>query len=186
MSFMQRHVIIVNYVAKLLWEWKPRFTVALVVRGLFIVTSHTNCDITSYPVVMRLLRKHRWGQKAEQYVENASLPCFFKYGDRDRIAIDHLYPLGWSGWYCYLAQHELFRPSHNESSPIVRNCVITPLTNHNYLTMWVELLIYSKSFGEWMSNFTYISVLVITYRKKESMLVKKSPVGILHLCRRCG
>ena len=39
--------------AKLLWEWKPRFAVALVVRGLFIVTSHTNCDVTSCLVVMR-------------------------------------------------------------------------------------------------------------------------------------
>ena len=42
-----------NYVAKLLWEWKPRFAVALVVRGLLIVTSQTNCDVTSCPVVMR-------------------------------------------------------------------------------------------------------------------------------------
>ena len=32
--------------AKLLWEWKV-FAVALVVRGLLIVTSHTNCDVTS-------------------------------------------------------------------------------------------------------------------------------------------
>ena len=29
------------------------FAVALVVRGLLIVTSHTNCDVTSCPVVMR-------------------------------------------------------------------------------------------------------------------------------------
>ena len=39
--------------AKLLWESKPRFAVALVVRDLLIVTSHTNCDVTSGPVVMR-------------------------------------------------------------------------------------------------------------------------------------
>ena len=39
--------------AKLHWEWKPRFAVALVVRGLLIVTSQTNCDVTSCPVVMR-------------------------------------------------------------------------------------------------------------------------------------
>ena len=42
-----------NYMAKLLWEWKPRFVVALVVRGLLMVMSHTNCDVTSCPVVMR-------------------------------------------------------------------------------------------------------------------------------------
>ena len=39
--------------AKLLWEWKPRFGVALVARGLLIVTWHTNYDVTSCPVVMR-------------------------------------------------------------------------------------------------------------------------------------
>ena len=39
--------------AKLLWKWKPRFAVALVVRGLLIVTSQTNCDVTSCPIVMR-------------------------------------------------------------------------------------------------------------------------------------
>ena len=39
--------------AKLLWEWKPRFAVALVFRGLLIVTSQTNCEVTSCPVVMR-------------------------------------------------------------------------------------------------------------------------------------
>ena len=39
--------------AKLLWKWKPRFAIALVVRGLLIVTSQTNCDITSCPIVMR-------------------------------------------------------------------------------------------------------------------------------------
>ena len=39
--------------AKLLWEWKPKFAVALVVRDLLIVTSQTNFDVTSDPVVMR-------------------------------------------------------------------------------------------------------------------------------------
>ena len=39
--------------AKLLWDWKPRFAFALVVRGLLIVTSQTNCDVTSCPFVMR-------------------------------------------------------------------------------------------------------------------------------------
>ena len=39
--------------AKLLWERKPRFAVALVVRGLLIMMSQTNCDVTNFPVVMR-------------------------------------------------------------------------------------------------------------------------------------
>ena len=38
---------------KLLLEWIPRFAIALVVLGLLIVTSHTNCDVTSYAVAMR-------------------------------------------------------------------------------------------------------------------------------------
>ena len=42
-----------NYMAKLLREWKPIFAVALVVRGLLIVTSETSCDVTSGPFVMR-------------------------------------------------------------------------------------------------------------------------------------
>ena len=39
--------------AKLIWEWKSRFVVVLVVRGLLIVTSHTSYEVTSCPVVMR-------------------------------------------------------------------------------------------------------------------------------------
>ena len=39
--------------AKKLWERNPTFAVALVVRGLLIVTSHTNCDVINCPVVMR-------------------------------------------------------------------------------------------------------------------------------------
>ena len=38
--------------AKLHWEWQPRFSIALVVHGLLIMTSQTNCDVTSCPVVM--------------------------------------------------------------------------------------------------------------------------------------
>ena len=48
---------LVNYMAKLLWEWKTRFAITLVVRGLLIVTSHTNYDVTSCPVVMHCYAK---------------------------------------------------------------------------------------------------------------------------------
>ena len=53
-SFIQRHII----TCKVTWlslrrEWTQRFAVALVVRGLLIVTSHTNYDVTSCPVIMR-------------------------------------------------------------------------------------------------------------------------------------
>ena len=53
LSLIQQHIITCNYMAKLFLEWKTRFAVALVVGGLLIVTSHTNCDVTSCPVVMR-------------------------------------------------------------------------------------------------------------------------------------
>ena len=42
-----------NYMSNLLSECKPRLAIALVGRSLLIVTSHTNCDVTSCPVVMR-------------------------------------------------------------------------------------------------------------------------------------
>ena len=45
LSFIQRHIITCKlHDYKLLLEWKPRFAVALVVRGLLIVTSHTTRD----------------------------------------------------------------------------------------------------------------------------------------------
>ena len=53
LSFIQRHIIACKLMDKLLWEWNSGFAVALVARGLLIVTSHTNCDVTSWPVVMR-------------------------------------------------------------------------------------------------------------------------------------
>ena len=62
--------------AKLLWEWKPRFAVALVVRDLLIVTSHTNCDVTSGPVVMRRYANADGDEQRIQDVENASFPYF--------------------------------------------------------------------------------------------------------------
>ena len=43
--------------AKLLWEWKLRIVGAPMYRGLLLVTSHTNCDVTSSPVVMRRYAK---------------------------------------------------------------------------------------------------------------------------------
>ena len=61
---------LVNYMADLLWGWKSNFAVALVVRGLLILTSHNNCDVTS----CRRYASVKWGRIV--IVENASFPCF--------------------------------------------------------------------------------------------------------------
>ena len=97
--------------AKLLWEWKPRFAVALVVRNLLIVTSPTNCDVTSGPVVMRRYAnadgdEQRYKKSKTQVSLTFPVNC-----DRGRIEIDHLYGLRCRGWYCNPEQHWLCRPS---------------------------------------------------------------------------
>ena len=38
---------------KALKEWKPTFTLALRIRDLLIVTSHTNRHVTTCPIVLR-------------------------------------------------------------------------------------------------------------------------------------
>ena len=61
-----------NYMAKQIWEWKPRLAVALVVRGLLIVTSHTNCDVTSFPVVHRYVNadwdEQRYKRRTRKFI----------------------------------------------------------------------------------------------------------------------
>ena len=69
--------------AKLLWERKPRFAVALVVRGLLIVTSHTNCDVTSCPVVRR---RYANADGDEQRYKTMKLPNF---NDRTMSPVSH-------------------------------------------------------------------------------------------------
>ena len=99
-----------NYMAKLLWEWKPRFAVALVVRDLLIVTSPTNCDVTSGPVVMRCYAN---GDGDEQRYKTSKTQVSLTFSvnrDRGRIEIDHLYGLRCRGWYCNPEQHSLCRP----------------------------------------------------------------------------
>ena len=85
---------------KLLREGNTRFTVALVVPGLLIVTSHTNCDVTGCPVVMRRSENADWDE--ERY-KTSKTQVFI--ADRGRIEIGHLYGLCCRGWYCYPAQH---------------------------------------------------------------------------------
>ena len=76
--------------AKLLWEWKPRFAVALVVRDLLIVTSYTNCDVTTCPVVMCRYAnadgdEQRYKTSKTQVSLTLSVNC-----DRGSIEIDRL------------------------------------------------------------------------------------------------
>ena len=67
--------------AKLLWELKPRFAVALVARGMLIVTSHTNYDVTSCPVVMRRYantdRDEQWYKTSQTQVSLAFCKTVF-------------------------------------------------------------------------------------------------------------
>ena len=63
------------------------------VRDLLIVTSHTNCDVTSGPVVMRRYAnadgdEQRYKTSKTQVSLTFSVNC-----DRGRIEIDHLYGL---------------------------------------------------------------------------------------------
>ena len=44
---------LVKFMDKLLYEWRPSFTVVVVVYGLLNATSNTNCDVTNCPVAMR-------------------------------------------------------------------------------------------------------------------------------------
>ena len=96
--------------AKQLWEWKPRFAVALVVCGLLIVTSQTNCDVISCPVVMRRYANAD-GDDSGTRRRKRKFPLLFVNCDRGRIEIDHLYGLCCRGWYCNPEQHSLCRPA---------------------------------------------------------------------------
>ena len=109
--------------AKLLWEWKPRFAVSLVVRDLLIVTSHINCDITSGAVVMPRYAnadgdEQRYKTSKTQVSLTFSVNC-----DRGRIVIDHLYGLRCRGWYC---------TNHSSADRIVVNSYNHPLVVHVY------------------------------------------------------
>ena len=102
--------------AKLLWEWKPRFAVALVVRDLLIVTSHTNCDVTSGTVVMR---RYANADEDEQRYKTSKTQVSLTFSvnyDRGRIEIDHLYGLCCRGWYCNPEQHSLCRPARPQAA----------------------------------------------------------------------
>ena len=101
--------------AKLLWEWKPRFAVALVVRDLLIVTSHTNCDVTSGPVVMRRYA-NAMGTNSGTRRRKRKFILLFVNCDRGRIEIDHLYGLRCRGWYCNPEQHSLCRPARPQAA----------------------------------------------------------------------
>ena len=100
---------------KLLWEWKQRFAVALVVRDLLIVTSHTNCDVTSGPVVMRRYANADGdGQRYKTSIRK--FPLLFVNCDGGRIEINHLYGLRCRGWYCNPEQHSLCRPARPQAA----------------------------------------------------------------------
>ena len=96
-----------NYMAKLHWEWKPRFAIALVVRDLSIVTSHTNCDATIAGPSSCIVMQTPMGTNSGTRRRKRKFPLLFVNCDRGRIEIDHLYGLRCCGWYCNLEQHSL-------------------------------------------------------------------------------
>ena len=131
--------------AKPLWEWKPRFAVVLVVRGLLIVTSHTNCDVTSCPVVM--LRYANADGDEQRYLTSKTqvFLAFLQNCDRGRIEIDHLYGLHWSGWYSSGratagTTHAVPDCSNNHSSAdrIVVNSYNHPLFCYMFTTCFIS------------------------------------------------
>ena len=92
------------------------------VRGLSIVTSHTNYDVTSCPVVMRRYASADWIEQRSKTSKTQVFLAFDKKGERGRIYIDHLYGLCCRGWYCYPAQHSLCRPARLQ--PAVRRWLV--------------------------------------------------------------
>ena len=96
--------------AKLLWEWKPRFAVALVVRDLLIMMSHTNCDVTIAVLSSCVVTQTPMGTNSGTRRRKRKFPLLFVNCDRGRIEIDHLYSLRCRGWYCNPEQHSLCRP----------------------------------------------------------------------------
>ena len=140
---------------KLLWEWKPRFAVELVVRGLLIVTSHTNYDVTSCPVIMRRCAN---GDGDEQRYKTSKTQvyflCFLSSCNRGRIEIDHLYGLLCRGWYCNPAQHSLCRPARplavaQRPAQLVLCRIVVPNTAAQ--TVWWSIPITDQNWcGQWL------------------------------------
>ena len=74
----------------LLWEWKPRLAVALVVHGLLIVTSLTNCHVTSCLVAMRRYANADGDEQRYYQTSKTQASLLLKKNcDRGRIEIDH-------------------------------------------------------------------------------------------------
>ena len=81
------------------------------VRDLLIVTSPTNCDVTSGPVVMRRYANADGDEQPYKTSKTQVSLTFSVNCDRGRIEIDHLYGLRYRGWYCNPEQHSLCRPA---------------------------------------------------------------------------
>ena len=64
--------------AKLLWEWKPRFAIALVVRGPLIVMSYTTYDITSCPIFMRRYANANGDEQRYKMTKTQVFLAFYK------------------------------------------------------------------------------------------------------------
>ena len=86
------------------------------VRDLLIVTSHTNCDVTSGPVVMRCYANADGDEQRYKTSKTQVSLTFSVHCDRGRIEIDHLYGLRCRGWNCNPEQHSLCRPARPQAA----------------------------------------------------------------------
>ena len=130
---IQRHITNFELHGKANLGVKLRFTIALVVCGLLIVKSHTNCDVshvTRCPVMRHYENADRDKQWHKTSKTQVFLP-FFKHGDHGTIEIAHLYDLCCRGWYCYPAQHSLNRPQAVTRQLAHLVAVPDNSTNHN-------------------------------------------------------
>ena len=128
---------------------KPKVSVTLVVRGLLIVTSQTNCDVTSCPVVMRRYANADGDEQRYNTSKTHVSLAFCKNCDRGRIEIDHLYGLRCRGWYCNPAQHSLCRPQAAAQRPAqFMLCRIAVPTTPAQTVLWsIPIIVYTAPSG---------------------------------------
>ena len=80
----------------------------LVVHGLLIVKSHTNCDVTTV-LLSCSVTKMLMGLNSGKRHYKCNFPLLFKHSVHGRIGIDHSHTLWCLGWPCNPAQDLLCR-----------------------------------------------------------------------------
>ena len=132
LSFIQRHIITCK-----LHGWATLgFAVVLVVRGLLIVTSYTNCDVTSCPVDMRRYANAAGDeQRCKKSKTQISLPFFKMWSWSNRN-----WPLIRSALSCLVLQSgtALVVPAASNRATTARRLA--------QLLLWLQLRPYRSQF----------------------------------------